>query len=56
MDLKVMPRSYKGYILILCVIDKVINYLIPVPICQSMSDEIGNALIENITTKYCIPQ
>ena len=32
MDLKVMPRSYKGHKWILCVIDKVTNYLITVPI------------------------
>ena len=35
MDLKVMPRSYKGYKFILCIIDEVTNYLITVPIQQS---------------------
>ena len=34
MDLKVMPRSYKGHRYILCVIDEVMNYLIAVPIHQ----------------------
>ena len=32
MDLKVMPRSHKGCILILCIIDEVTNYLKTVPI------------------------
>ena len=31
-------------------------YLIIVPIHQSKSDEIGDALIENVITKYCIPE
>ena len=52
MDLKVMPRSYKGHKIILCIIDEVTNYLITVPIHQSRSEEIGNALIENIISKY----
>ena len=56
MDLKVMPRSYKGHKDILHVIDKVTNYLITVPIHQAKSEEIGNTLIENIITKYCIPE
>ena len=37
-------------------IDKVTNYLITVPIYQHKSEEIGNTLIENIVTKYCIPE
>ena len=32
------------------------NYLITVPIHQAKSEEIGEALIENIITKYCIPE
>ena len=31
------------------------NYLITVPIYQSKAEEIGDALIEHIMTKYCIP-
>ena len=54
MDLKVMPRSNKGYKYILCIIDKVINYLIVIPIHQSRSEKIGDALIENIIIKYCL--
>ena len=54
MDLKVMSKSHKGHKLILCIIDKVTNYLITVPIYHSRSEEIGDALIENVITKYCI--
>ena len=53
MDLKVMPKSYKGHMFIMCIIDKVPNYLITVSIYHSKSEEIGNALIENIISKYC---
>ena len=54
MDLKVMPRSHKGHKYILCIIDEVTNYLITVPIFQAKSEEIGEALIENVISKYCI--
>ena len=56
MDLQVMPRSHKGHIYILCIIHKVTNYLITAPIFQARSEEVGEALIENIITKYCIPE
>ena len=56
MDLKVMPRSHKGHRYILYIIDEVTNFLIIVPIFQTRSHEIGEALIENIITKYCIPE
>ena len=56
MDLKVMPRSHKGHKYILCIIDEVTNYLITIPIHQAKSEEIGHALIENIITKYYIPE
>ena len=55
MDLKVIPRSHKGHKYILCIIDELTNYLIMVPIFQARSEEIGEALIENVITKYCIP-
>ena len=55
MDLKVMPRSSKGHKFILSVIDEVTNYLITVPLHQSKAEEVGEALIEHIITKYCIP-
>ena len=48
MDLKVMPRSQKGHKFILCATEEVTNYLITVPIYHSKSEEIGEALIENI--------
>ena len=51
-----MPRSHKGHKYILCIIDEVTNYLIMVPISQARSEEIGEALIENVITKYCIPE
>ena len=49
-----MPRSQMGHKFILCIIDDVTNYLITVPIYHAKS-EVGEALIENIITKYCIP-
>ena len=56
MDLKAMPISHKGHKYILCIIDEVTNYLITVPIYQAKSEAIGEALIENVITKYCIPE
>ena len=50
-----MTRSHKGHRYILCVIDEVTNFLITVPIFQARSEEIGEALLEHIITKYCIP-
>ena len=32
------------------------NYLITVPIFQAKSEEIGEALIENVITTYCVPE
>ena len=40
----------------LCIIDEVMNYLITVPIFQARLEEIGEALIENIITKYYISE
>ena len=51
-----MPRSHKGHRFILYIIDEVTNYLITVPIHQAKSEEIGEMLIENVITKYCIPE
>ena len=56
MNLKVMPKSYKGHKYVLCIIDKVTNYLIAVHIHQAKSEAVGDALIENIITKYCAQQ
>ena len=55
-DLKVMPRSHKSHRYILCIIDEVTNFLITVPIFQARSEEIGGALLENVITKYYIPE
>ena len=56
MDLKVMLRSHKAHKFSLCIIHEVTNYLISVPICHSRSEEIGNAIIENVISKYSIPE
>ena len=56
MDLKVMPRSHKDHRYILCIIDEVTNFLITVPIFQARSEEIGEAQLENVITKYYIPE
>ena len=51
-----MPRSYKGHKFILCIINEITNYLIIKPIFQAKSEEIGEAQIDNVITKYCIPE
>ena len=51
-----MPRSYRGHKFILCIIDKVTNYLITVPIHQAKSEEVGEALIDKVITIYCVPE
>ena len=56
MHFKVMPRSHNGHKYILCIIDEVMNFFITVPIFQVRSEEIGEALIENMITKFCIPE
>ena len=48
MDLKVMPRSYKGDRYILCMIDEVTNYIITTPVKQAKSEEVGEILIHSI--------
>ena len=56
MDLKVMPRSQKGHQYILCIIDEVTNYLVTAPLFHARSAEVGEAIIENIVTKYGTPE
>ena len=51
-----MPKSHGGHKFILCVIDEMTNYLIMMPIHQARSEEIGDALIDNIISKYSIPE
>ena len=55
MHLKVMPRSQKVHKFILCIIDEMTNYLITVPIYRSRSEEVGEALIEHVISKFCAP-
>ena len=55
MDLTVMPRSQKGHQFILCIIDEVANYLIAIPLYQAKSEEVGEAIIENIITTSSTP-
>ena len=55
MDLKVTPSSQKGHQYILCVVDEMTNYLVTVPLYQARSEEVGEALIEHVITKYCTP-
>ena len=50
-----MPISHKGHRYILCIIDEVTNFLVTVPIFQAKSEEVGEALLEHVITKYCIP-
>ena len=51
-----MPKSHRGHKYILCIINEVTNYLINVPIHHAKSEEVEEALIENIITKYCVPE
>ena len=55
MDLKVMPRSQKGHKFILCIIDEMKNYLITISIHHVRSEEVGEALIEHVISKFCAP-
>ena len=51
-----MPRSHNEQKYILCIIDEVTNYLIMQnPYTSQRWNEIGDALIHNVITKYCIP-
>ena len=47
-----MPKSHKY---ILCIIDEVTNYLVTMPIFQARSEEVGEAILEHVITKHCIP-
>ena len=55
MDLKMMPKSQKGHQFILCMIDKMMKYLITAPLYQARSEEVGKALIENVVSKFGTP-
>ena len=51
-----MPKSYKGHKFKLSIIDEATNYLITLPTHQSRSEEIGDALIDNVISKHFIPE
>ena len=51
-----MPKSHQGHKFILFVIDEMTNYLIKISIHQAISEEIGDALINNVVSKYGIPE
>ena len=55
MDLMVMPRSSQGHKFIQCILDKLTNYLITVPIYQLKAEDIGEPLIEHTVPKHCVP-
>ena len=55
MDLKVMPRSNKGHKYILFITDEITNYLKTESIHESRIEEIGATLMENVITKYYVP-
>ena len=50
-----MPKSQKGHQFILCMIDEMTNYLITAPLYQTRSEEVGEALIENVISKFGMP-
>ena len=56
MVLKVMPRLHKGHRYILCIIDEVTKFLVTIPIFQEKSEEVGEACLEHVIRKYCIPE
>ena len=56
MNLKVMPRFHKGHEYILCIIDEVTNFLITVPVFHANLEEVGEAPLEHVITKNCIPE
>ena len=56
MDLKMMPRLQKGHWYILCIIDEMTDYLITAPLYQARSEEVGEALIENVISRFGMPE
>ena len=55
MDLEVASISYTGNKFILVVIDEVTSFMVTILIHQPRSEEIGDALIKHIFTKYSMP-
>ena len=50
-----MPGLQEGHKFILCIIDEMTNYVITIPIHHSRSEEVGEALIEHVISKFCAP-
>ena len=40
----------------MCIIDEVTYFLITVPIFHAKSEEVGEALLEHVINKHCIPE
>ena len=53
--MKVTPKLQKGHKFILCIINEMTNYLITIPIYHSRSEEVGEALIQHVISRYCAP-
>ena len=51
-----MPRLQKGHQYILCVIGEMTNYLITAPLYQARSEEVQEALIKNVISKFGTPE
>ena len=51
-----MPKSHKEHRFIMCVIDERTDYLITIPIYHARTEEIGDVLIDNVMSKYGIPE
>ena len=51
-----MPKSYRGHKFVLCVINEMTNYLIIMPIHQARSEEMADSLIDNVISKFGIPE
>ena len=50
-----MLKSQKGCQYILCIIDEVSNYLMTAPLYQARSEEVQEALIESVVSKFGTP-
>ena len=50
-----MPKSHKGHKYILHIINEVTKYLITVPMFQAKFEDVGEAILEHVIAKHCIP-
>ena len=51
-----MPTLQKEHRYILCVIDEMTNYVITAPLYQARSEDVKEALIENVISKFGTPE